>query len=281
MGVAMLKGILVGLDGSPHADAATELGVRWAERFDALLVGLAVIDEPALTAPEATPLGGAYFKGEKDQEKLLEAHRRADGWLNRFSLRCSQAGVASKVLEDDGDPVDRFAAQAQRYDLVILGQKTCFRSGDPADPDDTLEGLLRRPPRPVVVVPETLPADGPTIVAYDGSPPSARALASYVASGLAAERQTVVVTVGSDFTEAARIADRAVDFLSLHGIAATAKPVAQSGGHGECVLAAADAANAGLLVMGAFGHSQLHDMLFGCTTKTVLRKAKVPVFLDH
>ena len=35
----MLRSILVGLDGSEHGDSALELGIRWARRFDALLVG--------------------------------------------------------------------------------------------------------------------------------------------------------------------------------------------------------------------------------------------------
>ena len=38
----MLCSMLVGLDGSEYSDSALELGIRWARRFDALLVGGAV-----------------------------------------------------------------------------------------------------------------------------------------------------------------------------------------------------------------------------------------------
>ena len=40
----MLSSILIGLDAPDHAAALEELGIRWARRFGATLVGLATID---------------------------------------------------------------------------------------------------------------------------------------------------------------------------------------------------------------------------------------------
>ena len=54
----MLKGILVGLDGSPFSESAVELGIRWAKRHDALLVGLGIIDEPTICGPKPVPVAG-------------------------------------------------------------------------------------------------------------------------------------------------------------------------------------------------------------------------------
>ena len=58
----MLRSILVGLDGSEHSDSALELGIRWARRFDALLVGIGVVDEPGIHGPEEYLVGEAYFR---------------------------------------------------------------------------------------------------------------------------------------------------------------------------------------------------------------------------
>lgn len=41
----MLKSILVGLDGTAHSRAAVELGFQWAKRFNALLVGIGILDK--------------------------------------------------------------------------------------------------------------------------------------------------------------------------------------------------------------------------------------------
>jgi hypothetical protein len=40
--------VLVGLDGSPEADAAVELSLRWARAIGARLVGLGIVDERLL-----------------------------------------------------------------------------------------------------------------------------------------------------------------------------------------------------------------------------------------
>ena len=38
----MLKSLLIGLDGSDDSRPVLELGLRWAKRFDALAVGIAL-----------------------------------------------------------------------------------------------------------------------------------------------------------------------------------------------------------------------------------------------
>ena len=49
----MLKSILIGLDGSPSSTAALELGIQWAKRFNALLVGIGIVDDATIYTPEA------------------------------------------------------------------------------------------------------------------------------------------------------------------------------------------------------------------------------------
>jgi nucleotide-binding universal stress UspA family protein len=133
----MLKSILIGLDGSAYSTAAVELGIHWARRFDALLVGLGVIDEPTIRGPEPVPLGGVYYKRHRDDVRMHEAQVKVEQFLERFTLRCTEAGVPSKLLEDIGLPWEQILVEAQRYDLILLGQQTYFtsrRSSRPARP---------------------------------------------------------------------------------------------------------------------------------------------------
>ena len=68
--------------------------------------------------------------------------------------------------------------------------------------------------------------DGATaVIGYDGSLQAARTLATYVSTGLAANYENVVVTISEDIEEAAQTAERAVDYLALHGVAVKARPV--------------------------------------------------------
>jgi nucleotide-binding universal stress UspA family protein len=273
----VVRSILVGLDGSRYAEAATEVGVRWAAEFGGLLVGLAVVDEPTITAPEATPMGAAYYTGERDEERVAEARRTAAGWLGGFADRAARAGVAATTARDEGDPVERFRERAERYDLVVVGQRTHYRYMTQEGPCDTLDRLLHDTARPVVAVPERLPGGEAVVVAYDGSPQAARAVYAYQASGLGARYPTVVVTVGDDPAPA----ERAAEFLGRHSGAVTVRVVRPAGRPGEALLDQVAVLRAQLLVMGAFGHSPAYEFFFGSTTRRVLTGMPVPVFMVH
>jgi nucleotide-binding universal stress UspA family protein len=225
-------------------------------------------------------MGAAYVTGERDEVQLAASHRTAAARLAAFAGRCARAGVRSLTIEDEGDPPTRLRAHAERFDLVVLGQETQFRYETQSGPCDTLDQYLHRPPRPVVAVPAQLPAGEAVVVAYDGSPEAARALAAFTATGIGENAPTVVVTIG-DGADATHTAGRAVEYLHRHGVRASAKPIPAGGRVGPRLLEEAAEVDAQLLVMGAFGHSALHEFFFGSTTRRVLGASPVPVFLYH
>src|SRR5207248_7634319 len=110
---------------------------------------------------------------------------------------------------------------------------------------------------PVVAVPENPPHEslrlaGPVVVAYDGGMQAARALQMFALSGLAALGEVYIVTIDpADSVTAARVADRAVQFLSWHEV--TARPIASahSGSAADVVLEQVGMLKAQLIVMGA------------------------------
>ena len=57
----MLRTILAGLDGTPDSQAVLTLAIRWPRRFDALRVGIAIIDEPEIHGTEEWVLGETRF----------------------------------------------------------------------------------------------------------------------------------------------------------------------------------------------------------------------------
>jgi nucleotide-binding universal stress UspA family protein len=276
----MLRGILVGLDGSPFSDGAVSLALKWAKATGALLAGEAVIDRPGLSEPEAAT-GSGLYRMFPDDKKLAEAKEKAEATLARFAARCAEVGVASKSVLEIGDPAGAIAAQAQRYDLVLLGLETHFRAMPGSGPCDTLDKVLHSPPRPVVAVPAALGDGNTAVIGYDGSLQAARTLAAYVATGLAASYENVVVTINEDYEEAAHTTEAAVEYLALHGVSVKARPVETRLDPAAVLLDHAGQFNAGLVVMGAFGHSALREFFFGSTTRGVLRGSQVPVMLYH
>lgn len=72
------------------------------------------------------------------------------------------------------------------------------------------------------------------------------------------------------------------DYLHLHGVGKTHDHEALDDRHaGEALLALAARIGAGLVVMGAYGHSRARELVLGGATRTVLESARVPVWMTH
>ena len=87
----MLKSILVGLDGSPSAATAVELGIQWAKKFNALLVGLGIVDEATIRRPPKPNRSATAIQLERDEELLKEA-RRAEAGLGTICGAMRRSG---------------------------------------------------------------------------------------------------------------------------------------------------------------------------------------------
>ena len=118
-------------------------------------------------------------------------------------------------------------------------------------------------------------------MAYDGSLLAARALAEFQATGLAGTGPIQLVSIAADRLGAARIAERAVDFLGFHEIRAEPFPIADSRSTSEVLLEQIRRRNAGLVVMGAYGQSPLHEFVFGSVTRSLIEHSPAPLFLSH
>jgi nucleotide-binding universal stress UspA family protein len=279
----MLKSLLIGLDDSDDSRSVLELGLRWAKRFDALAVGIAVVDEPGILNSGAVLFSGSHHRHTGDAVQPLISHSRyrAEQVLEQFGRQCREAGVACKTLKDVGTPYVQILLEAQACDLVLLGRKTHFDFGHKLEPDETLGKVIQDSPRPVVAVPEELGRDKAVVVAYDGGLEAARALYAFESSGLGLSRRVHVVSVAEQHQDAAQHCERAVGFLRLHGIEATAHPVETTVPPAEAILHKACYFEAGLLVMGAYGQPVLREFFLGSVTRTVLQESSVPVFCYH
>ncbi len=284
----MLRSILVGLDGSDYSKSAIDVGIYLARKTGALLVGLGVVDEPTIRDVEPRLIGGGvpYAEPVLYRERIASARREVESFLAQFSLRCAEAGVAAKVLEDVGMPHERIELQAQRYDLILLGQQTRFHFETQEGYDDTVRRVLKDSPRPVIAVPARLDinpdAPGSTVLlAYDGSLQAARALHAFRTSGLSGILPMVVVSVHPERTAAALAAERAVDYLQLHELKCSVQPVASNDSPARVILTAAREHKSVMIVMGGYGQPVLKEFFLGSVTRTLLADSRIPLFLYH
>jgi nucleotide-binding universal stress UspA family protein len=275
----MLRSALVALDGSAYSESAVALAIDWAGRFGARLLGLGVLDVPAIRGAEPVPLGAGAYKKARDEARLVEAHRRVVEFLADFQARSQAAGVAADVIEDIGDPAARILREAQRCDLVILARETHFHFETQEQPDETLAQVLRGSPRPVVVVPRELPEGQGIVLAYGGGREAARTLQMFQLLGLAAGEAVEVVSIHRDGAEAEALTRLAGEYLTAHGAPHRLRPIVSAAAPAEILLEEVQRVRPRLVVMGAQGHHPLRDLFGSSVTRAVLRACPVPAFI--
>jgi nucleotide-binding universal stress UspA family protein len=274
----MIRRILVAMDGSPHGDAAGALALEWAGRHSAELLGLGVLDEPAITRGEPVPLGATAFKRHRDEVRLAEAHRRILEFLGAFQRRCGEAGIRCGIVEDIGQPHEQIVLEAEGCDLVVLGRQANFHFETGDRRDETLGHVLRRSPRPVVVVPRESAAGEGVLVAHGTGREVMRTLHTFVLLGLAGDEIVDLLALDSEYAQAERRLQRPRELLAAHGVRSRLQPVASDGAPAEVILEEVRRLRPRLLVMGAHGHHPVRDLFLTSVTRAVLEKSPVPVF---
>ncbi|MEA3340635.1 MAG: universal stress protein, partial [Chloroflexota bacterium] len=127
-----------------------------------------------------------------------EAQRESEGVQTiraEFDRRCKEAGVPGELAVEVGKVPRSVCWRARWADLVILSLSYPPASQPIARLGSGLSAIIRRSPRPVLMVPETAPRLNRALLAYDGSHKSEEAL--FVAAYLSVrwEIPLVVVTV--------------------------------------------------------------------------------------
>jgi nucleotide-binding universal stress UspA family protein len=162
-------------------------------------------------------------------------------------------------------------------DLVVIAAQVSEASVAAAA---AAEAALFDTGRPVLLAPAPpLALSGRIFVAWNGSQQAVRAIAA--ALPLLARAAAVEVAV---IEETGRVADPAelAAYLSWHGIAASPRRIPRDADSVAAILERAVAASgADMLVMGAYTHSRLRELVFGGVTAHVLRACRIPTLLAH
>lgn len=120
------------------------------------------------------------------------------------------------------------------------------------------------------------------VVAWDYSREAARALSDAMPLLLQAREVHVLTVFGEKHIDTSATTADLEKFLSAHGLKyELRRPDLGKGGIGACLMREADAVNADLLVMGAYGRSRLREVILGGATRQVLADPLLPVFLSH
>ena len=277
----MYRSLLVGLTPGGVSDAPARYAIGFAQRAHLRLQGVTVIDPDRLTPGEPVSLGGDAYKARRDQEMLAKVRQAANETLAKFRDEGKSADVPCETAMHEGDLPVMLAAAAERADALVVGHGTGRSVAGEVAHLHVLHGILTHCARPLIVaVPRGRPGET-ALVAYDGSVHASHALQAFATSGWYATYEVHVLTIHADPAVGEQVAQRAIDYLRGHEIAAKRRLETPHPDTGQQILEWVRQTQAGLLVMGTHGHSRLREFFLGSTTHTVLDASEVSVLLAH
>lgn len=246
-------------------------------------------------------IGELYVPGWADwPPHVLDEHRqqeeaRAEQVLARFREAAQGAGIdhaTQKVHLAAESAGQALAVEARYCDALIVGQPDPDEASA-ADGRALVEHVVLAAGRPVWVMPYIgLPrdADGqPRIghritVAWDGGREAARAVHDALGVLGAAEAVELVVIdpKGHGGGEAGNSGAALARHLARHGIETTVHSLESHGmRQGDVLLNHVVDRGSDTLVIGAYGHSRLREVILGGVTRAVLEQSSVPVLMSH
>jgi nucleotide-binding universal stress UspA family protein len=162
-------------------------------------------------------------------------------------------------------------------DLIVIGKRGEAADFNSGHLGSNIERVVRSTKIPVLVASRSFQPIKKVLVAFDGGPSSLKAIEYFAKQKQYNSLECLVLSVGVDSTDQRRQLEGAVATLKTGGYNATGEIVA---GHTEMAIAAkVEQANFDLLLMGAYGHSHIRNLIIGSTTTEMIRSCKVPVLL--
>jgi len=283
--------VLAVIDGAPGSEAAMKAALEVGRRFSARIDLLHVEIDPA----SAVPVVGEGMSGAAVEQIIDSLQAEAETRRKEAERLFDQLCVAAKlpVVEPDSTPKagefsvafhkvkgtepDEVLRHGRLADLIVLARTGWEGDGGLSA---TFDGALFDSGRPVLLLPQA-PVAGfgrSVAVAWDGSRESARAATAALPFLENAEKVIILTARETDHdAEPSQLAG----FLAAHGVAGKTWAFSPDGGIGDALLEEAGKAKADLLVMGAYGHSRLRELVLGGATRDVLVNAAIPVLMAH
>jgi nucleotide-binding universal stress UspA family protein len=277
-----IRDVFLPLVGEPsdRAIAAIEKCVAVAGDLAARIEALAV-EEDVSVRPKVTVLSadgddqGEAVRGTTDARSLLGAF---DDAAVRFRVR----NVQDLRRLAAGEIAPALARQARLKDLSLIPVKA---NSDQSE--NIIERLLFKSGRPVLLCPEELASELPVVlddvlIAWDHSAPASRAIADALPLLQSAATVRVITATDKPSDDELRSGQALLDHLVEHGIKASFEPVRIDGSSvGKVFEAYVRSNRIDLLVMGAYRHSRLNEIIWGGATKTVIGRPPCWVIMSR
>lgn len=281
--------ILACIDGSTYFTSVCDYAAWAAKRTGATVELLHVLGrrEVSSVPPAVTDLSGNLEANEQstllqelaeyDAERAKLTQRRGRLLLDQAKTRVVAAGVRTEARLRNGGLVEAIVELEPAARLLVIGKRGEASNYASGHLGSNLERVVRSSHRPVLVASRAFRPIERYLIAYDGGPSATRAVELAASDPLLRGLQCHLLTVGPGDAAAEQRLDAAAGNLRDAGVRvqASIEP-----GQPEDVIAAYLERHAiDCLVMGAYGHSRIRNLIIGSTTTAMVRATHVPVLM--
>lgn len=276
------------IDGLATTHAVVD-GACWvAQRLQAPMALLHALERPE-PMPPVGDYSGVIGMGAQDvllqrlntldEERTQVAQQAARRMLTEAQTHAVAAGVPSpQVLLHHGELTDVLLEHEPSARLFVLGRQHRATAARKLRLDYRVESVIRSVRQPVLVM--TAPDfAAPTgfVVAFDGSDTARRAVHAVARSPLLRGMHGLLALAGEPTLEMLQALQEAQEHLEHAGFEVTTQIV--PGVPEQALPDLLQARGNMLLVLGAYGHSRIRQLIVGSTTTALLRLCTVPVLV--
>jgi nucleotide-binding universal stress UspA family protein len=283
----MANKIIALIDGSIYGQSVCDLAAWVAKRSGLPVEVLHVLGRRDTSSTPADFSGNLSIDESEallselaglDAQKARLAHQRGRLILDQALARLQVAGLAGASTKlRNGDLIEAVHEFEADADYIVIGKR-----GEAADfaklhLGSNLERVARVARKPVLVAARAFTPIERVMVAFDAGT-SARKAVSHIAYGSLLKGPPIqLLMAGSDSRENQDQLGQASGLLRNAGYEVEARILP---GEADAVIAReVQERNIDLLVMGAYGHSRLRNLIIGSTTTEMIRSCKIPILL--
>lgn len=279
--------VLACVDHSPFTDHIADYAIWAAKRLDAPLKFLHVI-KPHSEVGSGDDHSGAiginsretllHKLSEEDAALAKSAHEKGRVALNRLRERAVAAGVESPdIKQRHGDLEETLLAQESEVALFVWGRRGESSQVTHQKLGSNVERLVRALHKPILSVTEGYSEPSRVLFAYDGGSLTRKGIEMIAASPLLRGLPIHLLMSGKATQDGQKQMEWAKTTLEAAGFEVI--PALLPGDPQAIVTKAIAEQNIDLLIMGAYAHTPLRSLLFGCKTNDLLRAVNIPILL--
>lgn len=213
---------------------------------------------------------------------IPEIRENADRLRGDLEARLQKEDVPWNWIDPDAPARFSLISHANLSDIIVMG--ACAEGGGKETYSALAADIAVHAGSPVLLVPEKcksfVPSD-PVMVAWNGSAESSRALRA--AMPLLKLASTVhLVTIEDSETELDMPMTSGASYLAHHGIECVMSQIpALKDGVRTTLFNAAKERGASCIVMGAYGHTRMREILLGGVSRSMMSDPELPLLLVH